>query len=271
MGNQTAAVYVTKCNLAQPIVESQVTCAGRSCTVHAKRQISPGTETRFNNITDWNSFRSILDRLPVATGTAHSGTSAPTEHYLAGSSQLFNVQDYVNLEKVDPTLFSLRFTSVFNAFWQASQTPQYVLGNFPTDLSAYSESNSSQTPFLTVPTTAQLSLPKTVFKADRVWIGLLLATTLLLQICAAAGLVIKYLCTVPDILGCVSTMTRENPFISLPEGGNTLDGLERARLLSDMRLQIADVKRDSDVGHLALKTVDGTLGLGRAEKGRHYL
>jgi hypothetical protein len=138
---------------------------------------------------------------------AHSGTSAPTAQYLAGSSQLFNIQDDVNLEKVDPTLLSLRFTAVFNAFWQSSQAPQYILGNFPTDLSAYSEFKSSQTPFLTVPTTAQLSLPRTVSNADRMWVGLLLATTFPLQICAVAGLVIKYLCIVPEILGCVPTMT----------------------------------------------------------------
>jgi hypothetical protein len=63
-----------------------------------------------------------------------------------------------------------------------------------------------------------------------------------LAILAIAGVVLKYTCAMPEILGFVFTMTRDNPYIPLPEGGSALRGIERARLLGNMRVRLGNVK-----------------------------
>jgi len=255
------------------------------------RQLDPGVDTYFNyetypiapgfNASTYPTFSAFLESLPLATGNMHAGTSTPTEHYLVGDAQVFNQGDAVVLNATDPVTFSYRLTRLFNTYWQAGLAPTYTAGNYPTDQSKYS--NSTTAPFPVNVATASLSHTRTVYQAHRVWVALLLLTTLILQICAVAGLVLKYMCTVPDILGFVSTMTRDNPFVPLPEGGNTLDGLERARMLFDLRVQLADVRWEGDVGHLAFRSVgdgggighDGTGGRnleeGRVEKDRYYI
>ena len=71
---------------------------------------------------------------------------------------------------------------------------------------------------------------------------------------------LKYTATAPDILGYVSTLTRDNPFAPIiPEGGNNLRGLEQARLLSDLPVQIGDVNWEEEKGHIAFRSV-GTAG-----------
>ncbi|MCJ1302013.1 hypothetical protein MMC08_004814 [Hypocenomyce scalaris] len=277
-GSGAEGYYVAKCNLTQPTVESQVTCNDGSCKIDAMRQLDPGINTYFNyedfkeynsEMSNYSIFEAFMVNLPLATGTVHSGTSTPTEQYLVGASQLFYEEAPVQLNVTDPVSFSLRLTRIFNTYWQPALAPVYTAGNYPTNQTLYQ--NETTAPFLNNAVTAMLPHPQTVYKADRVWVGLLLITTLILQICAIAGLIIKRACTIPDILGYISTMTRDNPYLPLPEGGNTLDGLERARLLYDLQVQVADVRWESDIGHLALKTVDSTLGLGKVEKNRYYI
>ncbi|PVF91266.1 hypothetical protein CPB86DRAFT_820626 [Serendipita vermifera] len=55
----------------------------------------------------------------------------------------------------------------------------------------------------------------------------------------------------PDIYGYVSTMTRDNPYFPLPPTGCTLDGAERAVLLSDVVVRVEDVAPNKEIGHIA--------------------
>ncbi|TKA77919.1 hypothetical protein B0A49_05466 [Cryomyces minteri] len=56
----------------------------------------------------------------------------------------------------------------------------------------------------------------------------------------------------PDIFGYVSSITRENPLIPLPDGGSSLSGMERARKTKDVKIHIADVSQHGEVGRLSL-------------------
>jgi hypothetical protein len=92
-----------------------------------------------------------------------------------------------------------------------------------------------------------------VYIADKVWVGLTAATSIILLLCGIAGMVFKYVDKVPDILGYVSTMTRDNPYFEDPVGGDAMDGLERARVLK--HVQIVDVKPWDKRGYIALRRV----------------
>ena len=54
----------------------------------------------------------------------------------------------------------------------------------------------------------------------------------------------------PDIFGYISCLTRDNPELHLPVGGTTLSGLERAWLLKDVRIRIADIGPSEGVGRV---------------------
>jgi len=67
------------------------------------------------------------------------------------------------------------------------------------------------------------------------------------------GLGLKQIVKVPNILGYVSTMTRDNPYFDGPVGGEHLDGIERARLLRGKYLRLMVVNDTSrGEGHVAL-------------------
>ena len=75
----------------------------------------------------------------------------------------------------------------------------------------------------------------------------------------------------PDIFGYVSSLTRDNPTIPLPAGGTTLSGLDRARLLKNVRVCIADVGSDG-LGRVTLLQADAPpTGMSALEKKKHYL
>lgn len=61
--------------------------------------------------------------------------------------------------------------------------------------------------------------------------------------------------------------TYENPHVRIPQGGSTLDAMERARLLKDVDVYIGDVHGDKTVGHIA---VAAGVPMRRLERSRMY-
>jgi hypothetical protein len=174
---------------------------------------------------------------------------------------------------ISGNVFSQRLSALLNTVWQAALAPTMTAITPSNNLTLYTTSPLDQTHFAAKPTTALTSQPVTIYVSSRLWIGLLLVVSVILQLCAVAGFYLKYTATAPDILGYVSTLTRDNPFTPMvPEGGNSLGGLERARLLSDLPVQIGDVKWEEDRGHIAFRSV-GTAGEfrpGHVRKDRVY-
>jgi hypothetical protein len=74
------------------------------------------------------------------------------------------------------------------------------------------------------------------------------------------GLLLKRMAKTPDILGYVSTMTRDNPHFEGPGGGERLDGVERAHLLrrEDVKLMVVS-DSSNNVGHVALASDEKTV------------
>lgn len=68
-------------------------------------------------------------------------------------------------------------------------------------------------------------------------------------------------------------MTVENPHIKVPSGGNTLDGIERARYLQKVKVQLADVHWDQVQSHVALRTVENDVDFakGKLSKKKFYI
>ncbi len=99
-------------------------------------------------------------------------------------------------------------------------------------------------PFIPAATTATTSVHTPVYTCNWGWLATLLlaAGALFATGAAALALQLRYALP-PDVLRYVSSMTIANVhFPTLPPGGTTLDGAERARLLRDLRVRLGDIR-----------------------------
>jgi hypothetical protein len=289
------AYTIFNCTIGDTRVESQVFCKDSSCAVNRIRQSQvdrrPPWTTPFNgkimldnenldstsfDDDQWNALLAMTTGLPWATGVIDHNVPAPVQRYLVGdtdvidpnplSTELGNV-DYSN---VSAEQFSQRLTTLVNTYWQTSLAPRAITTNQPTDLAVFVPLNDSYSQLYPANSTLGITTTsRTIYKANYDWIVILFALTFILQICAIAGFVFKVLCIAPDILGYVSSMTRENPHTPLPPGGSALSGLERARLLKDVQVQVGDVSPEEKYGCIAMSTSTGLPG--RITKRRLYM
>ena len=173
----------------------------------------------------------------------HHGDINPTEKFLGGKSDVYARKEQASVDYglVSPETFSHRLTMLFNTYWQLSMAPESTTGDKVMSRAPNYDGEVVDLFAGMYPcnvTWAKTSNPVTVYHANKTWIAVFLTISLIVQLCAIAGVILKYTTNAPNILGYVSTMTRDNPYTPLPDGGQTPDGMERARLLKDMRVPI---------------------------------
>ena len=244
------------CSLAVARVESDISCDGISCNAKRMRRSEVDTRSLYTMPFTWTEYENMLLFLPFVAGIMRLQPPSPIDQYMLGSNSPIMAGNAVapDFSGVTGQTFSKRLTTIFNTVWQSSLWPSGIArgatGNLSADVYIPAHIPSAST-------TATITREISVYDASYPFIGLLLIITLVLQACAIAGLIFKYTATAPDILGYISTMTRDNPHVVLPNGGHTLDGLERARYLSKMKVQLADITWDRAEGHLAFVNMDG--------------
>jgi hypothetical protein len=103
------------------------------------------------------------------------------------------------------------------------------------------------------------------------WMAALLLASAALLVMGVTSLALQLRCTLaPDVLRYVSSMTYANAHFRTPPGGTTLDGVERAKLLRDVRVRISDIRGDDDdVGEVAFVAMDDA-ETRELERKRHY-
>jgi hypothetical protein len=91
-----------------------------------------------------------------------------------------------------------------------------------------------------------------VYKSKVPWILLLLFCSITLLLLGIANMVAAFYVSVPDIFGYVSSLTRENPYVDVPDSGTMRDDADRTRTLRDLRVQLADVRVGDEAGYIGL-------------------
>ncbi|KAI1622982.1 hypothetical protein EDD37DRAFT_451438 [Exophiala viscosa] len=237
----------------------------------------------------------FFEQWPLATGNVPEGSSSPTERFIndvstesASSSTNsilvatdwlgFNSTDtdndggitYVDIAELDIETFTQRFSLVFNTFWhafcnlQAMTQSEIGLGfgdTFPTNVM-----------FRNV--NATVSVPGQHYEVNFVWLGIYMACAVLSFVAGLFTLVFNYNTLMPDVLGSVSVMVKDNPYTPLPKGGSAMKGPIFARKVMHMPVRFADVKAKEAVGHIALVSMDvenPEVPVEPLKKGRLYL
>lgn len=160
-------------------------------------------------------------------------------------------------------VFEQRFTAMFNALYQSGYSASMYAARMPTAFPAESQFNFGKRNSVV----GEVRYWRLVYLCDWAWLGVLLACTLVAVVVILVGSYLQTQILGPDILGYVSTLTRDNDSTPLPEGGNLLDGMDRTLLLKDVKVRIHDVRPDAMVGHVTLSSVDGT----KLQPGRRYV
>ena len=302
-GAAEGQIAAYNCTVGTTYVEANVFCSGSSFTnpptftpscgvLRLRRSLlnhPPNTTTPLNS-GDPVYMANFLNWFPFAAGMMHDAVISPTDAYIAGSDSPFTPVSpgYADTStsasafaNVTGRAFSLRFARLINTVWQASMATTSIATHSSTNLTALSQ---SATGWNTAHTTAVTLANKTVYRANKVWVGLTLVVSFVLLGCGIAGMAFKYGTKAPDILGYVSTMTRDNVYFNVGseevrgqgegdamvvaggggrqsqgrqvKSGDRLGGLERARLLRSCKVQIANVKPWEEGGHVALRSLE---------------
>ena len=227
--------------------------------------------------------------------------NASAFQFVSPTSNLGDNVGWVDLAKLSTHIFSKRLALLLNTYYQLTIAPNAYLGNLPQnnysafgldttpahDVDVYLPSNvttknttfedwyfpfqdktySSGIYFIGATTNATISKTHAIFVCNFAWLGLLLAAAATIFVTGVASLLLKWRTLGPEMFGFVTSMTYENRYVKIPEGGSMLNGMERARLLKDVEFCVGDVQGDNDIGHIAFAA---GVPLRKLERGRLY-
>ncbi|CCC09796.1 unnamed protein product [Sordaria macrospora k-hell] len=221
----------------------------------------------------------VLRHFPTATGVLESGSpryQTTIDNYLRGVTQFPFKVHYLSPWPTNITdeAFSRRLTLLFNTYYYASLDPftatDSSYAKYPGEdddirsQPVYPDSSNGHFGGSTMVMVADAKeiTRRELYGLNRHWVAILLLCTTVLETLALVGLFLRLTTPAPDIFDYGASLTRENPFVPVPNGGSAIGGAERARMLRKMRVKMADVKPDEQVGYVALVGTTGELDQG---------
>lgn len=261
---------ITTCAVDMTYVEIRAFCpydqlTGLKCRAEGVREMSQSP--RNNNYTVFDSsagsagirtFRNLTTD-PDGSGTS---TSTAIERWLWNPPATVlgrpsNLLTQVNLVPIET--FSNRLGLLWNTFFHATVYPSIIVGDI---------FNTTDYPGLrTLNVTANgAQAGYRQYVINWRWMAMYFLTVAIMILASILTVVLRLLAKGPDLLGYVSTLLRDSPFMEEQAArGSTLTGLERARLLENHRVRLLDVQADQDVGRIAIAQIgpDGNLVVGQ--------
>jgi len=260
---------VRNCTVQNRYVEAKIGCNGLECSTKALRpssaysQLNPAL-TMLCNPTIFGHL--AFDLSLSFAGATHPtrGASSATELFIEGidpygdftAFQNDSGTDIIVMANLSSKVFARRLSIVLNTFMNLASAPGSFAGNLPApsvsawgpygngsiNYTAVAQGDYSQvvSPFFAHNATATLSTLHEIYVCNWLWFAIYLSSTLLLIVVTLCGTILKHMCLGPDMFGYVSSMTYDSALFGLPPGG-TLDGMDRARLLKDMRCRVGAV------------------------------
>jgi hypothetical protein len=286
-----------ECYLTTTHVDALVNCIGPSCRAtrirHSILPQRPKNLTVFDG-TGVTTISNFFNSFGVSAGSATAGGQCSAiERYINDPATAFVsiVSDCVYLFRTPRNIFSTRLGQLMNTFWGAGLTPtRYSYSNFsqiqpPPDVAWRTKDNNTMLlgdtdlPLnISAPFLAMRAYTDVIYKDERYflswgWFAVFICSTVVLMVISMVGAVVQWITIAPDVLGYVSSFTRDNPFVRLDAMGDvacTQDGIERAKALKDLRVRLADVSPGEEVGHVAFVAGDYLEGAGKLRRGRSY-
>ena len=259
--NITEGSSSVTCNITYINVDMKIHCQDIGCFPHKLRYANRTSEaeatsfsTPFDNaIFASNFFDNLLaskgNQTDMAEPTAMAATLASNLAYTMSTLNGFPIESYFSYD--DMIVFNRNLLQYINSYYMLSQDNTLALGLL------YDEND----PILThIKVKGAFSDPR--YAISWPWIAVDIVSTLILLVAAFIAHILRKKTLAPDIFGYVSSLTRDNPYLNLPDNGSALGGIERARLLRGVKVKIGDVsKPEEPTGRVGLAQVSGREGL----------
>ncbi|MCJ1268956.1 hypothetical protein MMC22_008844 [Lobaria immixta] len=268
-------VSFVNCSMEPRDVESSIFCSDQSCQVTAMRNLTVDLSSWWS--TDFPYISTSFIYLPLTTvGVVHHGSlmaSSLTEMWLQDPNSSYVAEvfgKFANLSQLPLPTLSRNLEVLYNTYWQSTYEARYLFGNLSTDMSLYDNISGAifGEPVIDF-NISQVIITRSdgkKYACNMTFAALLMFISCLLFLAGMTSLVLLSMTLAPDILGYVSSYTRDNPFAALDQA-SYLDGLERARAMREMRVTLGDVNIGCETGHVAFAV---TAGVQRLRKDRVY-
>jgi hypothetical protein len=267
----------TTCNLERHYVDAKADCDASACIFNSAR-LTPGKSVApATQFLDAGFSKRFFDSLLVVNGFPDGGDDPSYVEglgatYQDGSWGISSEDDF----EFAALQFSWEMTGLVNTYMASSQarlgyfsSPVANLNSSAIDASGYFTKSPLNVNYPQAKAHGANYNPQYILSFP--WITVDILTCSILFFAAAASFWLRIQTVAPDIFGYVSSMTRDNPHMGLPDGGSTMSGSDRARALKHVRVKIAHLNGDSGVGHIGLAATRHDLEMGRLEKKRHYM
>ena len=238
-------VMQSSCNITVQNVEVAVNCGAQGCAPR-KMRARPGVafvtnDTPFKNASFTAYF---FDQFLKSTGVpGQNNQQNLLEQATDFKTWIDPEMSVVNPIFVQETL-STDLTYLFNTYYTETQK------SGPAG-SVSSLTNARNSPYFAI-TTMKGAVYNPHYALSIPWLTVDFLSCKILLCAAILSFWLRKRTLAPDIFGYVSSLTRDNPNLQLPETGTTLSGLERARLLKNVKVRIGDTGREG-VGKVGLK------------------
>jgi hypothetical protein len=266
---------LTVCNVTMQYVEVQISCSRHTvngqlaCVATALRPSQlPHVSSNLTEIDFTSGYMySQLDYITLIFGSQHVTTSSPQEVFMHDPTTAFTSEALLSwavmMHEVPIQVFQNRLALIYNTFWRATVAPSIVTGGSI-------NSTFKDTPIMIKTSANWRYVTPQVYRLHIGWLVPYLTTVAVLCACAIITVVVRFQLRVPEILGNVSTITRDSLFLSIQSPASVLDGDERGRLLKNYWIRLQDIQPESQFGRIAFSS-NKLISKFRLQKGRLYI
>jgi hypothetical protein len=290
--NATSKTLSSSCEARTVFLEMQIHYPGTFCAAR-KVRFTRGDDFPVNRspFDDHKFGSTFFNELLISNGVPSGDFSAESSWFskIEGLIQT-GFKDYINVLYLPPDLVELPasdntyesfklstcMTRLINTYYRASLLHQL---NIQTNIYDIISGQTSSTNWAIALFHGALYDPH--YHLSIPWIALNIMACIVLLLSAVRALRYRKRTIAPDIFGYVSSLTQNNPYLDLPDGGSTLLGFERSRLMKHVKIKIADVSADGNVGRVGLRHAGyaytdaaaehGAVEMAQLKRDRHYL
>ncbi|KAF5562976.1 hypothetical protein FPHYL_5401 [Fusarium phyllophilum] len=217
------------------------------------------------NLTALSSLRlslGIIPELPFTGASQHISEPSILELHLRDPWGIFQrnggayMDDPYGSEKlgcfasVPPEVIEQRLALALNTITMSSYEVNVLTGG-----KGAASTYNLYAPVLWQNTTAiWTEFDKDIYELDTPWFVTTIMVTGILFICAITNIVIRQRIKAPDFLDSLAGLTRDSPFIDVPQDGSGKSGSDRLETIKNVKVRISDVNADEQVGKIALTT-----------------
>ncbi|KAK7597406.1 hypothetical protein V3481_003991 [Fusarium oxysporum f. sp. vasinfectum] len=217
------------------------------------------------NLTALSSFRlsvGVLPELPFTGASQHVSEPSILELYLRGPWGIFqrNGGAYMDdpysstklgcFTSVPLETIEQRLTTALNTITMPSYEVNVLTGG-----KGAPSTDNFYAPVLWQNTTATWTeFDKGIYELDKPWFVTTIMSTAILFICAIANIVICQRIKAPNFLDSLAGLTRDSPFIDVPQDGSGKSGSDRLETVKNVKVRICDVYPEREIGKIALTT-----------------